>query len=175
VVLVIGKVIIRQSINKIALKFGFALARIHVTHRIVNILFVFLALIILAGIWGLDQRGLVLFITSTLTVLGIAFFAQWSILSNITAGLVLFFNHPLRIGDNIRIFEKDFEIKGTLKDISIFFLHIQTQEGNNVTMPNTVALQKMISVLPKGGNVQNRTSTNLRFGEIRANRRKITG
>jgi small-conductance mechanosensitive channel len=81
------------------------------------------------------------------TVLGIAFFAQWSILSNITAGLVIFFNHPLRLGDQIRITEKDYLVEGKLVSISFFFLHIVTKNGEEVTIPNSMALQKTIAVI----------------------------
>ena len=62
------------------------------------------------GIWGIEKEKLVLFISSVLTILGIAFFAQWSILSNITAGLILFFSHPLKLGDYIKILENSKEI-----------------------------------------------------------------
>ncbi|WP_187261476.1 mechanosensitive ion channel domain-containing protein [Pontibacter beigongshangensis] len=147
-VLLLIKLLLSKSINKISTRFDFALRRINITFRIINIILLFFGTITLAAIWGLDQKELLLFITSTITVLGVAFFAQWSILSNVTSGLVLFFSHPLRIGDNIRIFEKDFEVEGRLQDISVFFMHIQTKDGRNITMPNTLALQKIISIVP---------------------------
>ena len=48
--------------------------------------------IAIAIIWGVNFKAFGLFIASVLTVLGIGFFAQWSILSNITAGLILYIN-----------------------------------------------------------------------------------
>ncbi|MFT2009468.1 mechanosensitive ion channel domain-containing protein [Pontibacter sp. 13R65] len=148
VLLVLIKLLLGKSINKISSRFDFALRRVNITFRVINILLVALGIIILTAVWGLDQKELLLFITSTITVLGVAFFAQWSILSNVTSGLVLFFSHPLRIGDHIRIYEKDFEVEGRLQDISVFFMHIETKEGKNITMPNTLALQKIISIVP---------------------------
>jgi small-conductance mechanosensitive channel len=146
--LLIARLLIVKTIKRIALKFNFGLERIRVTYRIINLLFLLISGIMLAGIWGVQRSELLLFVTSTVTVLGIAFFAQWSILSNITSGLVLFFNHPLKIGDHIQIFEKDFKVEGRLKDISIFFLHIETLDGNRITVPNSIALQKTILVVP---------------------------
>jgi small-conductance mechanosensitive channel len=144
----VARLLIIKTIKRIAKKFNFGLERIRVTYRIINLLFLLICGIMLAGIWGVDRGELLFFVTSTVTVLGIAFFAQWSILSNITSGLVLFFSHPLKIGDQIQIFEKDFKVEGRLKDISIFFLHIQTLEGDRITIPNSIALQKIILVLP---------------------------
>ena len=103
-------------------------------------------IIILIGIWGLQQREMLLFVTSLLTVLGIALFAQGSILSNITSGMILFFNHPLKIGDTIKIIDKEQPVEGVVEDISYFFLHIKTADNGNVTIPNSVVLQKTISI-----------------------------
>jgi small-conductance mechanosensitive channel len=80
-------------------------------------------------------------------VLGIAFFAQWSFLSNITAGIIIFFNHPIRLGDQIRIVEKDFFIEGKVTNISFFFMHLENEEKEQITIPNSIALQKTIVVL----------------------------
>lgn len=79
-------------------------------------------------------------------VVGVAFLAQWSILSNITASLVIFFNHPVRIGDSIVIVEKDFNIEGRVIDIGIFFLIIENEEGNRITFPTNFFLQKLIKL-----------------------------
>jgi small-conductance mechanosensitive channel len=82
--------------------------------------------------------------TSVVTVLGIAFFAQWSILSNITSSLILFFNHPMKIGQRIRVVDKEYDISGELIDISFFFLYIKSDDGELITIPNTIVLQKTI-------------------------------
>ena len=68
------------------------------------------ALILVAGVWGLEQNEIAVFASTLLTALGIAFFAQWSLLSNITSSIILFFNHPLKIGDTVRVLDKDFPI-----------------------------------------------------------------
>jgi small-conductance mechanosensitive channel len=100
--------------------------------------------IVLAAIWNIDRKELFVFFTSVLTIIGIAFFAQWSILSNITASLILFFNHPLRIGQYIQVFDKDYMVEGKLEDISFFFMHVRTKENQIVTIPNNLVLQRTI-------------------------------
>jgi len=95
-------------------------------------------------VWGVEQSKLVFFFTSLLTVLGIAFFAQWSIISNITSSIIIFFNHPVKIGDYIQVLDKEFEIKGNVLDIGLFFLIIETEDHERVTIPSNVFMQKMI-------------------------------
>lgn len=79
-----------------------------------------------------------------LTILGIAFFAQWSIISNITSSLIIFFNHPAKIGDEIIVFDKDYSIEGRISDIGVFFVIIKTVDGEKITIPSNVFTQKMI-------------------------------
>lgn len=145
-ILIVGKVIFNTSINRIYLKLKLKSQRKKVILKIVNLFLFIVCGLSIAAIWGLDKSQLVLFITSVVTVLGIAFFAQWSILANITSGLILYFNHPLNFGDTIKIIDKDFPIEGIIEDISFFFLHIKTKDGEHITIPNSVILQKTISV-----------------------------
>lgn len=144
--LLIIRFIIRHSINKALKKFHFSLQRRRIIIKILNFFIIISAFIATTAIWGIEKEKLTLFISSVLTILGIAFVAQWSILSNITAGFILFFNHPMKLGDHIKVLEKDFVIEGTIDDITFFFVHIKTEGGERVTIPNTVILQKNISV-----------------------------
>jgi small-conductance mechanosensitive channel len=142
--IIIVKLLSKRSITKILNRWHFDEQRSRMSMKIINI-FIFLgAVILLGGVWNIDQTQLMVFITSMLTVMGIAFFAQWSILSNITSSLILFFNHPLRIGDSIEVIDKELSITGKLEDISFFFMHIRTEQGDLVTIPNNLVLQKII-------------------------------
>jgi small-conductance mechanosensitive channel len=105
------------------------------------------AIVIIAAIWGLKQSEIAVFATSILTALGIAFFAQWSLLSNVTSSIILFFNHPLKLGDNIKILDKDYPVEGEVKELTYFFIHLKTKNGETITIPNSMALQKSISVV----------------------------
>ena len=138
------KILTQKSINKFLSRFDFDLKRKRIAQRIINLFLTILAIIILAGIWNIKRSELMVFLTSVITVLGIAFFAQWSILSNITSSLILFFNHPLKIGQNVRVLEKEYDVEGQLIDISFFFMYIRDKEGNTITIPTSVVLQKTI-------------------------------
>ncbi|HLT51146.1 MAG TPA: mechanosensitive ion channel domain-containing protein [Arenibacter sp.] len=97
-------------------------------------------------IWGVDI-GLVF--SSVFAVIGIAFFAQWSILSNITAGVILFFSFPFKIGDKIKIMDKEIDLPGEvylIEDIRAFHIHLRRSNGELFTYPNNLMLQKAIGL-----------------------------
>ncbi|MEJ6673886.1 MAG: mechanosensitive ion channel family protein [Flavobacteriales bacterium] len=145
------RLLITKSLRKIETKFGFRNTRILVTNKIISILIYITVLVVIAFIWGVDEKQLLIYISSFLTILGIAFFAQWSILSNITAGIILFVNYPVKIGDSITILEKDSvnNITGDIKDIGAFFITLRTAENDLITLPNSIILQNNIMYTPK--------------------------
>ena len=98
-------------------------------------------------IWGVKKDQIFLFISSVFAVAGVASFAQWSILSNITAGIILFFSYPFKIGDRIKIHDKDFPIEGEIVDIKAFYVVLKSSDGELITYPNNLIMQKGVSVL----------------------------
>jgi small-conductance mechanosensitive channel len=115
----------------------------------VHLLSFLTATILLSAIWGLKQSEIAVFVGTLLTVLGIAFFAQWSLLSNITSSLLLFFNHPVKIGDTIKVLDKDCPFEGEVIDLTYFFVHLKTTSGELITIPNSHIFQKSISMIEK--------------------------
>lgn len=108
-----------------------------------------ISLIFIMLIWGVNQADLAIFMGSILTVVGVAFFAQWSLLSNITSSLILFFNHPVRLNDHIQILEgKDYLIEGKVTNIGLFFITIETPDSEEITLPNNIFIQKSIRKKP---------------------------
>jgi len=105
--------------------------------------------ILLSGIWGFKQNEIAAFASTILTALGIAFFAQWSLLSNITSSLILFFNHPLKLGDTIKVLDKDCPFEGEITELTYFFVHLKTTSGEIITIPNAQILQKSIAITLK--------------------------
>lgn len=125
-------------------------ARGAILKRVIHTVLLLICLLVVSLVWGVKQADLVVFIGSILTVVGVAFFAQWSILSNITSSLILFFNHPIRIYDSIIIMEgKDYVIEGKIIHIGLFFITIQTDEEEEMTLPNNIFIQKSIKKVTK--------------------------
>jgi small-conductance mechanosensitive channel len=110
---------------------------------------VLLALLIETFIFGAQLKDLALLFSSVFAVIGIALFAIWSILSNITSGVIMFFSFPYKVGDKIQIHDKDFPIEAIIEDIRAFQLHLRLDNGNLVTYPNNLMLQKAVTLVQK--------------------------
>ncbi|MEZ4859176.1 MAG: mechanosensitive ion channel [Flavobacteriaceae bacterium] len=105
--------------------------------------------IILSGVlvWGVDFSSVGVVLSSVFAVIGVALFAQWSILSNITSGVIMFFTFPYKIGDYIIIHDKEYDYQGTIEDIKAFHVLLKTKEDKLITYPNSLMLQKGVSVV----------------------------
>lgn len=136
--------IIHRSIDKMVANQQATKTRSKVVKKVINFTLLLVVLAILTSIFGVDQSELVVFISSVFTILGIALFAQWSILSNITAGVIIFFNHTVSLDDTISIIDKDYEVEGRISDIGLLFVVLKTSDNEVVSIPNNVFIQKMI-------------------------------
>jgi MscS family membrane protein len=70
-------------------------------------------------------------------------------LSNITASIILFFYAPFKIGTRIEIIDHDHPIIGTVLDITWFSIQILSEDGNVISYPTNLAIQKPIKLLKK--------------------------
>ncbi len=112
-----------------------------------NFIFIITLITILITLWGVRPQNILIALSSIFAVIGIAFFAQWSILSNVTAGLVLFFSQQLKIGDTIKILDKDFPVVAEVEDIKSFYVHLRGEDNQRYIYPNNLLLQKGISII----------------------------
>ncbi len=148
-ILFILRVIVSKLVKRFA-RISFTLEhRTNLVIKYFNILFGTLAIIALFIIWGVKPQNVILVASSVFAVVGVAMFAQWSILSNITSGIILFFSSPFKIGDTIRIHDKDFPIEAEIEDIRGFHTYLKTKDGELITYPNSLLLQKGVSVITK--------------------------
>lgn len=146
----VTKIFVNNSLKQTHLQRG----RRKMIIKAVHLLSFLTVVVLLSAIWGLKQNEIAVFVGTILTALGIAFFAQWSLLSNITSSLLLFFNHPIKIGDKIKVLDKDYPFEGEVTDLTYFFVHIKTNEGEITTIPNSLLLQKSISVIDKNNSIK---------------------
>ena len=145
IVFFVTKTVINNTLKNVQLQ----RARRKIIIKAIHLFTTIAALILLAAIWGLKQNEIAVFASSVLTVIGIAFVAQWSLLSNITSSIILFFNHPLKIGDQIKILDRDYPFEGEISDLTYFYIHLITTEGELITIPNSLLLQKAVSLIAK--------------------------
>jgi len=106
-----------------------------------------LSLLLLA--WGIDFSGLLVLSTSILTVTGVALFASWSLLSNITAYFILLTNVAYRRGNFVRILDGDNYIEGYIADVGPFSTRLLTSERETLMYPNNLILTRPVLINPK--------------------------
>lgn len=149
IIFIIIRSILKVSIKKIGQKSGINDARIGLISRYSTFTLILLFLLFLSYIFGATLENLTLLFSSVFAVIGIGLFAIWSILSNITSGIIMFFSFPYKVGDKIKIHDKDSPLEGIIEDIRAFQLHLRLDNGDLVTYPNNLILQKAVTLVQK--------------------------
>ena len=87
-------------------------------------------------IWGFDFKGLLTVSASILALTGVAMFASWSVLSNVTAFFLLLFNKSYRRGDFVRVINLDNYIEGYISEINLFNTKLISENREVIIYPN---------------------------------------
>jgi small-conductance mechanosensitive channel len=147
ILVVIMRIIIARLVKRFAQATHIIEHRTNLVIKYIHLLITILATIAIIVIWGVQTKDIFIAISSITTVVGVAMFAQWSILSNITSGIILFFSFPFKIGDVILIHDKDFPIVAEIEDIRAFHVSLITKEGEKIIYPNNLLFQKGITIM----------------------------
>lgn len=142
------------TVRRIGRLSGIAEARTVLITKYVYATLSFLGFAALTFIWGVNFQDLGLLFSSIFAVIGVALFAQWSILSNVTSGVILFFSFPFKIGDRIKILDKEIIDEENdngntfiIEDIKAFHVHLRRNNGELITYPNNMMLQKAVTLI----------------------------
>lgn len=150
--IVFANVILRisdRTIHRIGERKKYNRERVFIVQKTLQ-LFIFVSVILGLGIiFGFNYSQFGLVISSVFAVVGIALFAQWSILSNVTASVIIFFFFPYRIGDRISIRDDGESLEGEISEITLFHLIVQLDDGTILSYPNSMVFQKAIKIIPK--------------------------
>ncbi|MGB1091937.1 MAG: mechanosensitive ion channel domain-containing protein [Oceanobacter sp.] len=120
-------------------------ARIFYIQKTIQLALFIVAVIISGFILGFGYGELTFAFTSAVALLGVALFAQWSVLSNVTASLIIFFFFPYRPGDRIRVLDGDIP-EGLVDEITLFHLILDCDDGTQLTLPTTLVFQKAVII-----------------------------
>ena len=117
-------------------------SRYFMMKRIISLLSMFLFFILLFFIWGINLKNLWASLTAVLAMIAIAFFAVWSLIGNILAGVIIFFTSPFKINNHIEIMPD--EIRGKVLAINAFFTLLTDENDNYISIPNSLFFQRVI-------------------------------
>lgn len=149
VLLLVLKFIFTKAAKKVAKLGDFNPVRTNLIVKYISIALTIVTFAACTLIWGVNYKDLGVLLSSIFAVIGVALFAQWSILSNLTAGVILFFSFPFKIGNSVKILDKELLDAETpqgeifvIEDIKAFHLHLKKANGEILTYPNNMILQK---------------------------------
>ncbi len=143
------RIILNYFVKLTVLKAYFKLVEKKEILKMINLLLLISFFAITISIWSVKQENILLVASSLLTVFGVALFAEMSILSNITACLILFFQHPIKIGDFISIQQDGHPVEGEVIEISYFFMFIKTPNRGTLSIPNALLLKTAFMIESK--------------------------
>ncbi|MEO9892636.1 mechanosensitive ion channel domain-containing protein [Aurantibacter sp.] len=148
-VIILLRFVSAQTIRKIGKLRDKNTIRTNLVNKYISFLLYIIGAIVLIFIWGVNFKELGLVMSSIFAVIGVALFANWSILSNVTAGIILFFWYPFKIGDRVKIHDSDFADEALIVDIAAFHMHLRKDNGVILTYPNNMLLQKGVALIEK--------------------------
>ena len=108
-----------------------------------------------ALLWALERFGVsgaVLWaaFTGFATVAAVAFFAAWSVLSNLFCALLIYVTRAFRIGDVVELLEPGEKpvMKGRVVDINLVYTTLQesgsAEDGTRLQLPNSLFFQRAL-------------------------------
>ena len=111
-----------------------------------HILLVLLLIVVLSIVWGVDIRGLLVLASSMIAVVGVALFAAWSLLSNITAFFILLGPKAFAEGMEVRVIDGANYLEGRIVEINLFSTVLRTKDNEQVVYPNNLLISRPVVV-----------------------------
>lgn len=152
--IVLVAILLQRSLRRIILKTGehYDLPR-HLVRP--SVLFTRWTIVIATSLLILGRLGVsgtVLWtaFTGFAAVAAVAFFAAWSVLSNLFCAILIFAARPLRLGDHVEILDSAEKpgARGEVVDINLLYITLEdataSQPGVLLQIPNSLIFQKVV-------------------------------
>ena len=137
--------IVANFVNRISNKYHYESNRKVFVRKILTVALLIFSFFFIVSIWGLNLKNIWIFVTSVVGLIAIGFFALWSILSNIIAGLLLYITNPIQIGKKVQIIPEN--IEGRVINIELMFVMLEDEDGNTFEIPNNMFFQRIIKTI----------------------------
>ncbi|WP_105214620.1 MULTISPECIES: mechanosensitive ion channel domain-containing protein [unclassified Pseudoalteromonas] len=104
---------------------------------------------VLLVFWGIELRGLLVLGSSLFAMLGVALFAGWSLLSNLTSFLLMFAQNDYRIGYWVKVIDGANFVEGRIVEMGLMNVVLEHVDGHRVLYPNNLFVTRPVMVLNK--------------------------
>lgn len=115
--------------------------------RVIGLVIYLGALLLILDRFGVSATVLWTAFTGFAAVAAVAFFAAWSVLSNIFCTLLIFTTRPFRLHDHVEVLESGDKpgLKGQVVDINLIYTTLQEEaEGQVLQVPNSLFFQRIV-------------------------------
>ena len=156
------RVVARHLLARLGRAYTLPMAMEVAARRLINFVIGFGALIAILDAVGVSATVLWTAFTGFAAVGAVAFFAAWSVLSNIFCTLLIFITRPFRLGDLIEIVENGEKpgFRGRVVDVNLIYSTLEEAGGpygggNLVQIPNSLFFQRALRRWKPGTEPQN--------------------
>ncbi|MDD2598814.1 MAG: mechanosensitive ion channel family protein [Kiritimatiellae bacterium] len=127
------------------LRFSIRQSRYFAIKRLLTLASFFVSGLVLLLIWDVNIKHVWVSLTGLLALIAVAFFAVWSLVGNILAGVILYFTAPFKSDDTIMVLPD--EVGGTVLAINTFYTVLIDEDKNYINIPNSLFFQKYVKVI----------------------------
>jgi len=144
------RLLARRLIRRFADHYTLPLEMVMGARRITGFIIYFAALMVILHIFGTSGAVLWTAFTGFAAVGAVAFFAAWSVLSNIFCTVLIFTSRPFRLHDYIEVLENGEKpgLKGRVIDVNLIYTTLletgDGHEGTVLQLPNNLFFQRTV-------------------------------
>ncbi|MCX7556091.1 mechanosensitive ion channel family protein [Xanthomonadaceae bacterium JHOS43] len=142
--------LLRRLIQRLCVRYGLPEELAVGVRRVIGFVITLAATLLILDRLGVSGTVLWTAFTGFATVGAVAFFAAWSVLSNIFCTVLIFITRPFRLGDIVELLENGEKpgIKGRVIDVNLIYTTLQetgdSQSGTIMQIPNNLFFQRAL-------------------------------
>ncbi len=141
---------LRRVLKRAGVRYDLPMHLMVPTLSIVRWVIMVTAALLVLGRLGVSGTVLWTAFTGFAAVAAVAFFAAWSVLSNIFCAILIFTTRPFRLGDHVEILDTAEKpgAKGEVVDISLLYVTLRDSTEENagalLQIPNALVFQRIV-------------------------------
>ena len=141
----LARAVVRGIARRMRTRYQFSEQMIAVPLRVAGAVINLAALFAILQILGVSSTVLWTAFTGFAAVGAIAFFAGWSVLSNLFCTLLIVVMRPFRLHDRIELLEGGDKpgVKGEVVDINMVYTSLLEADGSTLQIPNVLFFQRI--------------------------------
>ena len=137
----------RRVIRRLGASYSLPAELVMGARRVIGLVIYAGAILLILDRFGVSGTVLWTAFTGFAAVAAVAFFAAWSVLSNIFCTLLIFTTRPFRLHDHVELLESGDKpgLKGRIIDINLIYTTLREEaDGQVLQVPNNLFFQRVV-------------------------------